>query len=264
MHWLTWIGLIFIGVGTAFTILGQQLVNNKSNEALQKKSDTITELTQVNITLSSDLSKISKEIVATVTGGDSFCYLMPQISDEKMNTIDFRLSHMGEYPVYDVLLRIWDASCLSKNIQKQLATDTPKMSNKVLTLEEWNALKKDPKYIAQTKEFNKKLKEGMRNCLLFQEDIGTIVPNKSSNMMDRVYLTCTIPPGIDPNNYSQEYSISMITRNGQYNQTIKIDIRKSNLHIYSKVNKRIPNSEPIIVREYESLDSDIFAIKLIK
>lgn len=82
--------------------------------------------------------------------------------------------------------------------------------------------------------------------------------------MDRVYLTCTIPPGTDPNKYSQEYSISLITRNGQYNQTIKIDIWKSNLHIYSKVDKRIPNSEPITVREYESIDSDIFAIKLIK
>ena len=67
MHWLTWIGIVFIGVGTALTIIGQQKINEKSNNLLQSKSDKIAELSQQNIQLSSELSKTNKEIAATVT-----------------------------------------------------------------------------------------------------------------------------------------------------------------------------------------------------
>lgn len=42
MHWLTWIGIIFITFSTAFTITGQQKINDKSNQSLQRKSDKIT------------------------------------------------------------------------------------------------------------------------------------------------------------------------------------------------------------------------------
>ena len=70
MHWLTWIGLIFIALGTALTIVGQQKLNDKSNELLQAKSDKIAGLSQENIKLSSELSEINKEIAATVTGPD--------------------------------------------------------------------------------------------------------------------------------------------------------------------------------------------------
>jgi hypothetical protein len=44
MHWLTWIGLLFIAIGTAFTILGQQRINDKSNQLLQNKTDRMNKL----------------------------------------------------------------------------------------------------------------------------------------------------------------------------------------------------------------------------
>lgn len=260
MHLLTLFGIFLIAVGTICTIAGQNITINKSNDALRDKSNEIAELSQENIKLSSELSKISQEIAATVTGGESFCYLFPEISSEKMNTINFRLSHMGEYPVYDVLIRIWDATCLSQISSSQIDTNVLKMKNRILTYEEWNTLKKDPQFISQSMELNRIITEKMNNCLLLQKNIGTIVPNKTTNIMDPIYLSCTIPSGVDVNKYTQEYSISTIARNGQYNQEIKIDIRNSKIHIYSKVE----NSKAGTVREFESMDTDIFIIQNLK
>ena len=167
-------------------------------------------------------------------------------------------------PFYDVLIRIWDATCLSRISTSQIDTNALKMQNRVLTYEEWNTLRKDPQFISQSKKINKIFIEKMNSCLLLQENIGTIVPNKTNNIMDPIYLSCTIPSGVDVNKYAQEYSISTIARNGQYNQKVKIDIRNSKLHIYSKVEKMMPNSKPVTVREFESMNSDIFMIKNLK
>ena len=264
MHWLTWIGIIFITLGTAFTIIGQQKINDKSNESLQRKSDKMTELSQENIRLSSELSKVNQEIAATVTGGESFCYLFPSPSFGKVNTIDFNLNHMGEYPVYDVSIRVWDASCLNRMDPGQIYEKHHGYRTKEITHEEWLKTKDDPKHIAKSKAVEHDIKEQMRSCLIIQENLGTITPNKSTNIMDASLVTCTIPKGIDLSKFSQEYDVNIVARNGEYRQKILIDIRNKRYHIYSKVEKILSSSKHVVVREYESIDSEGFAIKLIK
>lgn len=103
MHLLTYIGIALIAIGTLLTIMGQQKIADRSTKLLQDKSNKI-EL------LSSKLSETNQEIAATVTGGESFCFLFPNPSFGKINTIDFHLLNQGKYPVYDVFIRIWDNS----------------------------------------------------------------------------------------------------------------------------------------------------------
>jgi hypothetical protein len=264
MHWLTWVGLLFIALGTALTLMGQQKVNDKSTQLLQAKSDKIAELAQENIRLSSELSEINKKIAATVTGGESFCYLFPSLSFGELNSIDFNLQHMGEYPVYDASIRVWDSSCLERIDYTKIFESHHGYRTKEVTYEEWLAMKEDPQFIRPSKELGKGIKKQMEGCLLVQKNLGTITPKKSTNIMDPSLITFTVPTGIDVNTFKQKYSVSIVARNGEYRQEISIDIRNKRYHIYSKVEKVSTRSEPVVVREYETIESEPFAIKLIK
>lgn len=257
MHWLTWTGIFIIAVGTAFTIWGQQIINSKSNEK-------ITALSRKNIELSTELNKINQEIVANVTGGKSICYLFPTPSFNELNTLDFYLNHKGEYPIYDVSIKIWDATGLNKIDHAQIHNKYFGYKTKEVTLEEWQNMKSDPEFIVKSTEMQNEIQNLMKNCLLVNEHLGTISPNLSVNIMDSPLVKCSIPPGTDFNSYEQEYDISINARNGVYKQKIKIDIRKKKYHVYSVVEKIITSKKREVVREYESQDKEGFVIKLLK
>lgn len=257
MHWLTYIGIAVIGIGTLLTIRGQQKIADRSTQLLQDKSNKI-EL------LSSKLSEINQEIAATVTGGDSFCFLFPNPSLGKINTIDFHLLNQGKYPVYDVLIRIWDDSRAESFDYGQILEKHLGFRSKVVTLEEWSKMKEDPKFIAQSKAMEKEIIERMRKRLIYQEKLGTFSPKNGINIMDSPLISHTIPTGIDLNKYSQKYTVDITARNGHYSQSITIKVRNKKYHIYSKVEKVITDSKREIVREYESVDSEGFTIKNLK
>lgn len=264
MHPLTYLGLLFIMIGTGLTLYGQQIINDRSNESLQNKTDKITELSQENIRLSSELNKINQEIAGTVTGGESFCYLFPSPSFGNINTLDFHLKHKGEYPVYDVSIRVWDETCLNRIDHGQIFEKHLGYRNKSMPEEEWKKMQDDPKFTIQNANLQKEIKEQMQKCLIVNEKVGTVTSSPSTNIMDPILFNYTVPRGVDPSKYSQEYSVNIRSRNGQINQKIKFNIRDKRYHVYSKVEKTISNSKSIVVREYESQDSEGFAIKFIK
>lgn len=66
-----------MGIGTIFTFWGQQIINNKSSQLLNGKSENIEKLSQENIKLSMEIAQLNKKITATVTGGDNYCYFLP-------------------------------------------------------------------------------------------------------------------------------------------------------------------------------------------
>jgi len=255
--WLIVIGLCFITLGTFLTILGQMISSDR-------KSAEITHLSQENIRLSSELKKLNQEIAATVTGGDSFCYLFPSPSFGKLNTIDFNLNHKGEYPVYEVFIRVWDASCLNQIDYGQIFEKHLGYKTKIVSPEESKKMEEDPEIITKQIKVDKEIHERMRNCLIFQEKLGTVAPNTPTTIMDTPLISCTVPKGVDLTKFSQEYSVEITARNGRYNQKILLDIRNKRWHIYSKVEKIISESKRVVVREYESVDSEGFTIKLIK
>ncbi|MHC4277591.1 MAG: hypothetical protein ACYSWY_08925 [Planctomycetota bacterium] len=59
-------------------------------------------------TKSDEIAQLNTKIASAVTGGDSFCYLDLAIGDGTTNTPALMLVHQGEYPVYDVSVRIVD------------------------------------------------------------------------------------------------------------------------------------------------------------
>ncbi|MGV8058859.1 MAG: hypothetical protein AB2L12_12675 [Smithellaceae bacterium] len=257
MHWLTLVGLLIIAIGTALTIWGQQIVNSESNER-------ITTLSQKNIQLSTELNKINQDISASVTGGESFCYLFPTPSFTELNTIDFYLSHKGKYPVYDVSIKIWDASCLSKIDHGKIHEAYFGYKTKELRPEEWEKMKSDPAFLTKNADMQKEIQQLMTNCLLVNNQFGTIPPNQSANVIDPPLIKLTIPRGTDHKKFSQEYDITINSRNGFFRQKIKIDLPKKRYHVHSVVEKILSDTERNVVREYESQDSEGFVIKLLK
>jgi len=81
----------FVSAGGALWSSGER---TKFERELRDKSDQITQLSQ--------------EAAASVTGGDSFCYLSPIAGYSMTGTAAMFLHHEGAYPLYDVNMHIVD------------------------------------------------------------------------------------------------------------------------------------------------------------
>lgn len=111
MHFLTWIGLIFIAIGTGLTIFGQQIINNKSNVSLQIKSDENIVLSKVNIKLSEINSDLTKQSLNQITGGDSWAFLsggIPTIDGIANQPFGLVLNHVGQSPLRELNIEIYN------------------------------------------------------------------------------------------------------------------------------------------------------------
>lgn len=94
-------GLIFIGV--ILSAIGAFWASKQTanfEHELRRKSDEISEL--------------NKEIMKSVIGGDSFCYLTMSSIDNQNNVGLLTIVHQGEHPIYDVNARIVDLQKMDK------------------------------------------------------------------------------------------------------------------------------------------------------
>ena len=57
---------------------------------------------------SDEIAKLNKEIVKSVIGGDSFCYLMIASLDPHSNSGILTIIHQGDHPIYDISARMAD------------------------------------------------------------------------------------------------------------------------------------------------------------
>jgi len=204
VHIITWIGITLIAIGTIFTILGQQISNDKSTKEISAKADKIQILSEQNIRLSSELSSMAKrnadisaEITKLVTGGDSFCYLLPmpdQISDRQ----SFMVFHEGNYPLYDVVVQIENRSIMKDLPFKKLYDDI---------------IESHEKDVAEGKQKQRDLSheiEALRNKAIKRFQIGTIPPSTAVTL-DRF----PIPPTDEMN-----FFVMIYTRSGYFTQSI--------------------------------------------
>ncbi|MGB2690646.1 MAG: hypothetical protein WBC36_16825, partial [Desulfobacterales bacterium] len=80
----------------------------QASKLLQSRTEEVAKLSQEIAELAKTNANLNKEIAGSLTGGDSFCYLMPILSFTEANTLAFNLNHFGKYPMYDVHIEIWD------------------------------------------------------------------------------------------------------------------------------------------------------------
>lgn len=73
---------------------------------------------------SEEIAKLNETIAASVTGGDSFCYLMlASLGVSSPNGAILTIVHQGNYPLYDVGIRMVDLEKLEKEHSAALFRD---------------------------------------------------------------------------------------------------------------------------------------------
>jgi len=141
-------------------------------------------------------SNFEQKILGSVTGGDSYCYILP-IMDENSGRTTFMLMHNGNYPVYDISITIIDETKMESLPFDKLV---PKGD---MTEEEWEALIQERDIYA---EFMRKRENATS---IFELSILT---RGTSHALARFQI---------PNEFQeQKYIVQIFSRNGMFNQTI--------------------------------------------
>ncbi len=104
--WIAW-GSFFAGIIVLFAGIISGYQGQITSKALQDKTEIIVDVSRKNVQLAEINAALNKEIVSSVTGGDSYIEIIPFIPVEG-NMIQFYLWNRGENPLYDVNIRILD------------------------------------------------------------------------------------------------------------------------------------------------------------
>jgi hypothetical protein len=75
-------------------------------------------------------AEINKQIAPSMTGGTSFAYIVPTFFDPTHNSPMLTLVHRGEYPLYDLTVRILDMATFDTMV-RQNNSDSDKLREEV-------------------------------------------------------------------------------------------------------------------------------------
>jgi len=67
---------------------------------------------------SGETTEINKQIASSITGGASFAYIVPTFFDPTHNSPMLTLVHQGEYPLYDLTVRILDMATFDNMVRQ--------------------------------------------------------------------------------------------------------------------------------------------------
>jgi hypothetical protein len=131
----------------------------------------------------------------SVTGGKSYCYIMPLKEHSGWTT--FMLKHEGDYPVYDINVKILNQSKLT-----ELSYDKPPMRGN-LNEEEWLSLMRGKDYFGSFSQITEKA--------TFRSELGILTPSMGYQL-ERFLLP--------KEKLEQKFLVQIWSRNGSFSQTI--------------------------------------------
>jgi len=200
----TWLGILFIAIGTIGTFIGQQINSDNANKEISEKTNAIRNLSEQNIKLSAEIANMAKrnaelsdEIVKFMISSDSFCYILP-MPDEISDRETFMLFHEGDYPLYDVVVEIEDRNIMRELPFKPLY-DEIKVSH----------ANNDAKGERKQRDLSNEL-ENLRSKAIKRFPLGTIPPHTAFTL-DRFLI---------PNTSEMAFFVTIITRNAYFTETI--------------------------------------------
>jgi hypothetical protein len=223
MHIYTLVGIILIALGSLFTYLGQQAINDRSSKEISSKTTKIEELAHKNIALSEEVASLAKTNAKMnetlrnyVSGGDSYCYINAsfEVGHKEDNIFSFILDHKGSFPLYDVDLVISDIS------KRKILLEKMGMSKKFTSNEEWVNFQKENDFIGNIFEVKQK-------SVIFQNHFPIIAVGTKIMPIYRIALP--------KENIEQEYLINVYARNGSTTQKIVFLKIKDKWHMSMRV-----------------------------
>ena len=243
-------GMIVLSAGLLSEYKGQQ-----ASKLLQSKTEEVAKIAQEIARLAKTNANLNKEIAGSLTGGDSFCYLMPIPSFTEADTLALNLHHFGKYPMYDVHIEIWDDTInenvdLGKIFEKHFG-----YGQKKYTVEEYLSRSKEKRDEESKKNavLNKEIMEIINRAKLIDKSIGTITLDVNRQGVT-IYIF-NLPPDRD----HQEFSAHIHARNGYFLQKIKFKVVDGRWQMNSTLLKSISEKENVLLRELRSVGDTLTA-----
>jgi cell division protein FtsB len=243
-------GMIVLSAGLLSEYKGQQ-----ASKLLQSKTEEVAKISQEIAELAKTNANLNKEIAGSLTGGDSFCYLMPIPSFTEADTLALNLHHFGKYPMYDVHIEIWDDTInenvdLGKIFEKHFG-----YGQKKYTVEEYLSRSKEKRDEESKKNavLNKEIMEIINRAKLIDKSIGTITLDVNRQGVT-IYIF-NLPPDRD----HQEFSAHIHARNGYFLQKIKFKVVDGRWRMNSTLVKSISEKENVLLRELRSVGDTLTA-----
>jgi len=257
---LKWIALgsFLAGMIVLFAGLLSEYKGQQASKLLQSKTEEVAKLSQEIAELANTNANLNKEIAGSLTGGDSFCYLIPVASFTEANTLAFNLNHSGKYPMYDVHIEIWDDT-INENVDLGSIFEKHFGYQKKYTVEEYLSRSKEKRDEESKKNavLNKEIMEIINRAKLIDKSIGTITHDV--NRQGVTMYIFNLPPDRD----HQEFSAHIHARNGYFYQKIKFKVVDGRWRMNSTLEKSISEKENILLRELRSVGETLM-VEIVK
>ena len=257
---LKWIALgsFLAGMIVLFAGLLSEYKGQQDSKLLQSKTEEVAKLSQEIAELAKTNANLNKDIAGSLTGGDSFCYLMPVPSFTEANTLAFNLNHSGKYPMYDVHIEIWDDT-INENVDLGAIFEKHFGYQKKYTVEEYLSHSKEKRDEESKKNavMNNEIMEIINRARLIDKSIGTITHDV--NRQGITLYIFNLPPDRD----HQEFSIHIHARNGYFHQKIKFKVVDGRWRMNSTLEKSISEKENILLRELRSVGETLM-VEIVK
>lgn len=257
---LKWIALgsFLAGMIVLFAGLLSEYKGQQASKLLQSKTEEVAKLSQEIAELAKTNANLNKEIAGSLTGGDSFCYLMPVPSFTEANTLAFNLNHSGKYPMYDVHIEIWDDT-INENVDLGAIFEKHFGYQKKYTVEEYLSRSKEKKDEESKKNavMNNEIMEIINRARLIDKSIGTITHD-----VNRQGVTLYIFNLLSDRDH-QEFSVHIHARNGYFHQKIKFKVVDGRWRMNSTLEKSISEKENILLRELRSVGETLM-VEIVK
>ncbi len=121
---LIFIGVVISGAGAIWASIEQ----SQSEKQLREKAEEIARKSDDLVTKSNEITELNKKISQSITGGNSFAYLQPSYLSGGVFPESLMLIHQGEYPLYDISIRVVDLDEFESELAK------PKGSANLMTV----------------------------------------------------------------------------------------------------------------------------------
>lgn len=224
-----WINWCAFGAGIIVLLAGILGAIESSKQALELKSrgNQIMALSEQNV-------ELSKELFAFSTGGESFCYIQPML-DEISQRQWFMLFHEGDYPLYDVELKILDTTGVAKLPMKQLYDEI------IMSHEKDDSMgrQRQRDLMAEIESLRAKTEKFIR--------IGTFPPRTARNLF-------RIPWAKGD---TQDFLIQIHTRSSYFTQVIKEKKINGKWEYSFRVSRHGPKGESVLAKEITSPEVEL-------
>jgi hypothetical protein len=105
---VTFVGAFLVAAGSLWGFIRQ---NSRAEEVARLNRELATKSDQL-AQKSDEIARLTKDNLATVTGGDSYCYVDIGFLGYLPNQVDRWLHKKGSFPLYDVAMQITDLNKL--------------------------------------------------------------------------------------------------------------------------------------------------------